>query len=99
MILANHDLELGSGMVFAVPIPDSDAANAQVIQEAINRAVQEARSQGVRGKEETPFLLKRITELTRGKSLEANIALIKNNARVGGQMAVALSQLKSKRRA
>ncbi|CAO3627522.1 unnamed protein product [Cunninghamella echinulata] len=96
-ILANHDLDLQSGIVFAVPIPDKDAANAQAIQDAINTAVQEARNNGIRGKEETPFLLKRISELTQGKSLEANIALVKNNAKIGGQIAVELSKLKLSR--
>ncbi|KAI9302451.1 Indigoidine synthase A family protein [Cunninghamella echinulata] len=96
-ILANHDLDLQSGIVFAVPIPDKDAANAQAIQDAINTAVQEARNNGIRGKEETPFLLKRISELTQGKSLDANIALVKNNAKIGGQIAVELSKLKLSR--
>ncbi|KAI8084485.1 pseudouridine-5'-phosphate glycosidase [Halteromyces radiatus] len=98
VILANHDLDLKNGMVFAVPIPEEHAANSQIIQDAIDTAVQDARSHGIRGKEETPYLLKRVTELTVGKSLESNIALIKNNAVVGGQIAVALSKLKMNRR-
>ncbi|KAI8069978.1 erwinia chrysanthemi IndA protein-like protein-like protein [Gongronella butleri] len=94
MIAANHDLALQSGMVFAVPIPSKDAANTKLIQDAISTAVSEARSQGIRGKQETPFLLKRIAELTSGSSLDANIALVKNNAKVGGQIAVELAKLK-----
>ncbi|CDH53349.1 indigoidine synthase a family protein [Lichtheimia corymbifera JMRC:FSU:9682] len=95
VILANHNLELNSGMVFAVPIPKDDAADAQGIQDAIQSAVAEARAQSVHGKDETPFLLKRITELTKGQSLAANIALVKNNAQVGARIAVELSKLKS----
>ncbi|KAI8372291.1 pseudouridine 5'-phosphate glycosidase [Choanephora cucurbitarum] len=93
-IVANHQLELNSGMVFACPIPESDAADTKAIQQAIDTAVSEARSSGVVGKEETPFLLKRIAELTQGESLAANIALVKNNARIGAQIAVELAKLR-----
>ncbi|KAI7861607.1 pseudouridine-5'-phosphate glycosidase [Spinellus fusiger] len=96
IILANHRLDLGSGMVFAVPIPKEHAANARDIQIAIDTAVAEARANGVTGKEETPFLLKRIAELTKGESLAANIALVKNNAVIGGRIAVELAALKAK---
>lgn len=71
-IVANHQLELNSGMVFACPIPESEAADTKKIQHAIDTAVSEARSSGVVGKEETPFLLKRIAELTQGESLAAS---------------------------
>ncbi|KAI7902799.1 Indigoidine synthase A family protein [Cokeromyces recurvatus] len=93
-ILANHQLGLNSGMVFAVPIPKEAAADAASIQTAIEHAISEARANNITGKEETPFLLKRIAELTQGESLVANIELVKNNARIGGQIAVHLSQLK-----
>ncbi|KAI9251216.1 pseudouridine-5'-phosphate glycosidase [Sporodiniella umbellata] len=95
-ILANHDLNLDSGMVFAVPIPKESAANAKAIQEAIDQAFSEARTVGITGKEETPFLLKRVSEITKGESLAANIALVKNNAKIGGQIAVLLSELKQR---
>ncbi|KAL9554218.1 hypothetical protein MBANPS3_002925 [Mucor bainieri] len=111
-IHANHELEMNSGMVFAVPIPSASAADAASIQHAIDTAIAEARANNVHGKEETPFLLKRIAELTKGESLAASkldmvwhmllrlthvldIALVKNNARIGGQIAVHLSQLKN----
>ncbi|KAF1797307.1 pseudouridine-5'-phosphate glycosidase [Mucor lusitanicus] len=95
-IHANHELEMNSGMVFAVPIPSASAADAASIQHAIDTAIAEARANNVHGKEETPFLLKRIAELTKGESLAANIALVKNNAKIGGQIAVHLSQLKNR---
>ncbi|KAI8066122.1 erwinia chrysanthemi IndA protein-like protein-like protein [Thamnidium elegans] len=94
LILANHELELQSGMVFACPIPNESAADAKLIQNAIDTAIAEARSNNVCGKDETPFLLKRISELTKGESLTANIALVKNNAKIGGQIAVQLAKLK-----
>ncbi|KAI8076430.1 erwinia chrysanthemi IndA protein-like protein-like protein [Gilbertella persicaria] len=94
-ILANHQLELNSGMVFACPIPETDAADTKSIQQAIDTAVSEARANGVVGKEETPFLLKRIAELTQGESLAANIALVKNNAHIGARIAVQLAKLKN----
>ncbi|CEP07821.1 hypothetical protein [Parasitella parasitica] len=95
LIFANHKLEMNSGMVFAVPIPNESAADVKSIQYAVDRAIAEARASNIYGKEETPFLLKRIAELTQGESLAANIALVKNNAKIGGQMAVHLSQLKN----
>ncbi|CEG66759.1 hypothetical protein CU097_004713 [Rhizopus azygosporus] len=94
IILANHELQMNSGVVFAVPIPKESAADTKSIQEAIDTAITEARTENIKGKEETPFLLKRIAELTKGESLSANIALVKNNAKIGGQIAVQLSQLK-----
>ena len=61
------------------------------MEEAIQQALQEAEERGLQGSKLTPFLLGRIKELTGGASLEANIALIKNNAAVGAQIAVALA--------
>ncbi|KAJ2962670.1 hypothetical protein NQZ79_g2179 [Umbelopsis isabellina] len=95
MIYANQKMGLQTGMVFAVPIPAEHAGDGEKIASAIKTAVQEARSQGVYGKDETPFLLKRIGELTKGDSLKANIALVKNNAVVGAKMAVSLARMKS----
>ncbi|MFQ3548109.1 MAG: pseudouridine-5'-phosphate glycosidase, partial [Termitinemataceae bacterium] len=57
----------------------------------IEQALREARQQGIKGKESTPFLLAKIVELTGGKSLEANIALVLNNARLAAQISAALS--------
>lgn len=63
------------------------------IKAAIGTALEEARASGVGGSEETPFLLRRVAELTGGASLRRNIELIKRNARVGGEIAVALSRI------
>ncbi|KAG8925442.1 hypothetical protein FRC02_009685, partial [Tulasnella sp. 418] len=74
-----------------------EAAGAS-IQAAVNQAVRESEENGIskRGKEATPWLLRRVTELTGGKSLESNVALIENTAKIGGQIAVELSRLSEK---
>jgi pseudouridylate synthase len=81
------------GLLIANPIPESHALDAAAIEARINEAVGEARAQGIGQKEVTPFLLRRIVELTDGRSLEANMALVKNNAVVAAQVAVELSRL------
>ncbi|NXP41815.1 YOW5 protein, partial [Leiothrix lutea] len=91
-------LGLGSGVLIAVPCPQERAAEGQAIEEAIQKALSQARSKGITGKEVTPFLLQKLTELTDGKSLDSNLALIQNNARVGSCIAVALSKLQKARR-
>src|SRR5580692_3812444 len=86
--------EIGpGGLLIANPIPESHALDAGAIEARINEAVIEAKAQGVVQKEVTPFLLRRIVELTDGRSLEANMALVKNNAVVAAQVAVELSRL------
>jgi pseudouridylate synthase len=86
--------EIGpGGLLIANPIPESHALDAVAIEARINEAVLEARAQGVAQKEVTPFLLRRVVELTDGRSLEANMALVKNNAVVAAQVAVELSRL------
>ncbi|KAG2184017.1 hypothetical protein INT44_009028 [Umbelopsis vinacea] len=94
MIHANQEMQLQNGMVFAVPIPTEHAADSRNIAQAIGSALKEASNNGIHGKEATPFLLKRITEITKGDSLKANIALVKNNAAIGAQIAVELAKLK-----
>ncbi|XP_062445770.1 uncharacterized protein LOC134148060 isoform X3 [Rhea pennata] len=93
LIASTLGLGLSSGVLIAVPCPQEHATSGQVIEEAIQQALREARSKGITGKEVTPFLLQKINELTNGKSLDSNIALIQNNARVGSCIAVALSKL------
>ena len=81
------------GLIIANPIPESHALDAAVMEERISAAVAEAKAQGVAHKQVTPFLLRRIVELTGGRSLEANMALVKNNAELAAQVAVELSRL------
>lgn len=81
----------GTGMLIANPIPAADALDPAFIDGAIADAVAEAAQRGIARKELTPFLLARINELSGGKSLAANIALVKNNAALAARIAVALS--------
>ncbi|GJE87677.1 indigoidine synthase A-like protein [Phanerochaete sordida] len=95
-ILRSQDqLGMSTGAVFAVPIPEDYETVGLKLQKAVEQALEEADRQGVNkwGKAATPWLLKRVGELTAGKSLDSNVALIKNTARVGGQIAVAYSEL------
>jgi pseudouridine-5'-phosphate glycosidase len=90
IISLQFELGLG-GVLVANPIPESAALDAAEIETRITAAIADADAQGVGRKELTPFLLKRIFELTAGKSLVANIALVENNAKVAAQIAVALA--------
>ena len=86
-------LGLHGGAVIANPIPKAYEMDPAVINEAIQSAVDEAEAKGITGKDTTPFLLSKVTELTRGTSLDANIQLVYNNAKVGAQVAAAFSKL------
>ncbi len=86
---AKWELALGGGVVVTNPIAADYAMDKALIDGAVEQALAEARQQGVTGKASTPFLLKRVVELTGGSSLEANIQLVLNNARLAGQIAVA----------
>ncbi|MCB0148565.1 MAG: pseudouridine-5'-phosphate glycosidase [Caldilinea sp.] len=90
--LAKQALGLPGGLLVAVPIPAEAEIPAAEIEPAIAQAVAEAAERGLRSAEVTPFLLSRIAELTGARSLEANLALLKNNAAVAAQIAVAVSR-------
>lgn len=81
------DLGLTGGILLTNPIPESDSMDEEKINKAIETALVEAEKKGIHGKETTPFLLSKVLEVTEGKSLEANIALVKNNARLGAEVA------------
>ena len=85
------ELGLDGGIVIAVPIPEASALGSNEIDGFIGEAHAEMRRLGVKGKDSTPFLLANIVERTGGRSLEANIQLVFNNARVAAQIAVAFS--------
>jgi pseudouridine-5'-phosphate glycosidase len=91
LIRTKYELGLKGGVVVANPIPMTDEIPAAAIQKVIDEALQEAGKQGIQGKAVTPFLLKNIVERTSGRSLIANIALVKHNARVGAQLACYLA--------
>ncbi len=88
IIKAKHDLELEGGVVIANPILESDELPKEYIDKIVMEAVKEAEENGIGGKDSTPFLLGKIVEKTEGKSLETNIKLVYNNAKVGTQIAV-----------
>lgn len=90
---AKWDLGLEGGMVVANPIPEEFEMNYDTINNAIETAVKEAEEKGIVGKESTPFLLSKVKEITGGSSLESNIQLVFNNAKVGAKLAVELSKL------
>ncbi|XP_063393632.1 uncharacterized protein LOC134678852 [Cydia fagiglandana] len=95
LLAAARSLRLESGTVIAVPVPEEHAMDESVINEAITLALQEAKRKGIYGKEVTPYILAAVSEATGGKSLDTNMALIKNNAKVGADIAVEFNKLKN----
>lgn len=85
--LTQWDLGLHGGILLTNPIPETDSMDEEKINKAIEKALVEAEEKHIHGKETTPFLLTKVLEATEGKSLEANIALVKNNARLGAEVA------------
>lgn len=85
------DLDLNGGVIVANPVPAQYEADQSVIDTAIEIALVEAQKNNIRGKDVTPFMLAKVKELTGGESLEANIALVRNNAEVAAKIAVAYS--------
>lgn len=94
VIKTKRDMKLDGGILIGNPISEEDSLDPKVMNDAIDKALQEAQSQGIKGKDTTPFLLAKIKELTGGESLESNIKLVYNNARVGACIAKELSVLK-----
>lgn len=87
MINASERLGLKGGLLVTNPIPKEHEIPHEKIDAIIDAAVAEAHEKGISGKDSTPFLLAKIVELTEGRSLETNIQLVYNNARLGAQIA------------
>ena len=87
LLYAKWALGLSGGVVIANPIPAQYAMERSVIDAAIEKAIGESEVKGLKGAELTPYLLARVAEITGGDSLEANIALVKNNAHVAARIA------------
>ncbi|MCV2870795.1 pseudouridine-5'-phosphate glycosidase [Defluviimonas sp. WL0050] len=85
-------LGLNGGQLIANPIPEPDEIDRDQITPVIETALREAEAQGIAAKAVTPFLLARIFELTEGRSLKANIALVLNNARLGAAIAAEIAR-------
>ena len=85
-----REMGLEGGVLVGNPIPEEYSMDKATIDAAIDQAIAEANEQGVHGKETTPFLLAKVSELTGGNSLESNIQLVFNNVALGAKTAVAL---------
>jgi len=94
MLQAKWDLGLAGGVVIANPVPEADALDEQEMERNIEHALAEAKQLGIKGKNVTPFLLGKMKEITQGRSLVTNIALVKHNALVGAQIAKEYARLK-----
>lgn len=90
-ILARRQLGLQSGILVTVPVPAEAAGDPEDMEAAIQQATQEADEQGIHGPASTPWLLRRVVELTEGRSMQANTALLQNNGRVAATIATALA--------
>ncbi|XP_053660896.1 pseudouridine-5'-phosphate glycosidase-like [Anopheles marshallii] len=95
MLHMNRALGLGSGILIGVPIPERYAMDATEMNAVIAEALRDAERKRIHGKEVTPFILSAVSALTRGKSLDANMALIKNNAQVAADIAVELARIEN----
>lgn len=89
---AQQEMGLGGGMLVTNPIPEEYSMDPVRINAAIDQAVADSRRLGIHGKETTPYLLARVKELTGGDSLDANIQLVLNNARLAARTAAALAR-------
>lgn len=87
VMAAKWSLGIDGGIVVAAPIPEADEIPAAEIGAIIDRALADMEALGIHGKDATPYLLGRIVEITDGASLVANIALVRNNARLGAAIA------------
>ena len=93
IIKAKRDNHLDGGVLIANPIPEEDEMDPTIINNAIEVALTNAEKDGISGKDITPYLLKTIVELTNGDSLESNIKLVLNNAKLGAKIAKELTLL------
>lgn len=93
IVHTGHSLGLAAGQLIVVPIPQADELVAETLEPMIASALSQAQAQGIEGSRTTPFLLSWIAQQSGGASLKANIVLLDNNAAVGAQIAVALSEL------
>lgn len=87
IIKAKRDFKIDGGVLIANPINEKDSLDEKTINDIIDKSIIEMNNLGIKGKEETPYLLGKIAELSNGESLEANIKLILNNAKLGSLIA------------
>ncbi len=94
IVKAKRDNHLDGGVLITNPVSEEYSLPEEKINKVIEEAIKEMEEKGVKGKDETPFLLSKIVELTQGKSLETNIALILSNALLGAKIAKEFNDLK-----
>ncbi|HKJ38555.1 MAG TPA: pseudouridine-5'-phosphate glycosidase [Anaerolineales bacterium] len=94
---AHWEAGLQSAVLVANPVPETEAISKSEMEPFIEQANREAHEQGIHGKEVTPFLLQRINELTNGKSMQTNLALLLNNARLAAQIAKSLHAITNRK--
>jgi pseudouridine-5'-phosphate glycosidase len=91
-MIAKEELGLKGGILIANPIPKEDSLSASYINSIIDEAIEKSKEKNIIGKDVTPFLLAEIVAKTKGQSLEANLALVYNNALVGAKIAKAYAE-------
>lgn len=91
IIRVHQALGLQSGVLVVVPVPETSAYDARRAEAVIDQATQEAQAMQIRGPQTTPWLLKRVAELSGGESVRANVALLRNNGRVAAQIAASFA--------
>jgi len=89
-----QELNLWNGILISNPIPVEHEIPGHIMEEKIEHAISEANAQKVNGKDLTPFLLSRLVDMTKGKSLKSNVELIKNNVRLGCELAIEVANNK-----
>ncbi len=95
VIIARRSLAMESGILVTVPVPADEEFDSATAEAAINQATTEADQAGIHGPAATPWLLRRVSELTDSRSLRANVALLRNNGMVAGKIALAMAGLAS----
>lgn len=97
LVLAHRALGLPGAVVLMQPVPEADAIDPGLLARAIDGAIAEARRRGISGKPLTPFLLGAVRDATGGQSLRANRSLLVANARLAGEVAVAMAGVRADR--
>ncbi len=90
---AHWGFGMQSGIIVANPLPEDRSVSAEVIENAVHEAIHAAETRGIHGQDVTPYLLAKVSELTHGRSMEANLFLLQSNAKLAARIAVELSQL------
>ena len=93
LVVRHRQLGLGGAVLFVVPVPEDEALPRDEAEEAVGQALREASTAGIRGPKATPWVLRRVAELTEGRSIRANVALISHNASVAGEIARSLAEV------